>query len=89
MYTWKTNDARQIALYHEHDPNSPIAWFQPSKREFMTRGRILSRALLALEISGEAVIDAVVVSLLVVQQGLRMQDNRWRKSSGIGQGGVM
>ena len=70
-------------LYEESDPDRPIAWFQTSKRGVQDDGQqVIYRAVLALQREGLAILDAVVTSLLVVEQGLRWRDARYKNADG-------
>jgi hypothetical protein len=70
-------------LYDDSDPDAPIAWFQTSKRAIMDDGQtMIYRAMLALQREGLAILDAVVVSLLVVEHGLRWRDMRYKNADG-------
>jgi len=78
-YTWKTNEALQIALYNDLRPSTPIAWFQTASgapRPNASHRR--PRDLLALQPEAEGMLDAVLVSLVVVMQGLRWKDAQYQ-----------
>jgi len=80
-YTWRANSTRQVALYHEDDPHAPIAWFQTSRQQDIDGVPTICSALLALAATvseQQTLCDAVIVSLLVVEQGLRIKDSRYR-----------
>jgi len=83
-YTWKTNSSRQIALYHEDDPVAPVAWFQTSRKQVIDGVPTFVRALLALQSEAHAILDGIIISLLVVEQGLRVTDDRYKKMRGVG-----
>ena len=63
-------------LYHENNSTLPIAWFQSSRSDVV--GNNLRSALLALGTGSQGIVDAIVVSLLVVEQGLRVKETRNR-----------
>ncbi|KLO19653.1 hypothetical protein SCHPADRAFT_935147 [Schizopora paradoxa] len=80
-YTWKTNEARQIALYNDIRPSSPIAWFQcGSGSSRPMPGHTRTRDLLVLQPEAESILDAVLVSLVVVEQSLRWKDTLFHSS---------
>jgi len=81
-YTWKANSARQMALYDSADAMTPIAWFQTSRRQTLEGVPTLFRALLALQQEGQEILDAVVVSLLIVEYKLRWREMKFRNADG-------
>ncbi|KLO19656.1 hypothetical protein SCHPADRAFT_817906 [Schizopora paradoxa] len=81
-YTWKSNSARQIALYDSADERTPIAWFQTSRKQTLEGTPTLFRALLALQQEGQEILDAVVVSLLIVEYKLRWKEMKFRNADG-------
>jgi len=79
-YTWKANSVRQIALYDSADDRTPIAWFQTSRKEDIQGVPTHVRALLALQSEGQEILDAVVISLLIVEQRLRWREMKYRNA---------
>lgn len=43
---------------------------------------VVYRALLALQQAAVEILDGVVVSLLVVEQGLRLLETKWKNADG-------
>lgn len=95
-YIWKVNDRLQIAvshrkpvrfctypmceLYEENDPRNPISWLQTSEREGTNA---TAKALLILQVpEAREIMDAVVVSLLVVEGNLRVREARYHSGDG-------
>jgi len=77
-YTWKANNAKQIALHNGDD--EVVAWFQSSYKTRLTGASFISRALVALQPEGQRILDAVVVSLLIVEYELRMKEKKYHCS---------
>lgn len=71
-------------LYHEDDPVAPVAWFQTSRKQVIDGVPTFVRALLALQSEAHTILDGIIISLLVVEQGLRVTDDRYRKMRGVG-----
>ncbi|KAI5120156.1 hypothetical protein M0805_003643 [Coniferiporia weirii] len=82
-FTWKTNGARQIALYRENESAHPIAWFQSSRKEIIDGAQRTLRALLALEEEALDILDAVVVSLFIVESNLRKREIEYRNAAAM------
>ncbi|KAI0074688.1 hypothetical protein K474DRAFT_1665128 [Panus rudis PR-1116 ss-1] len=71
-YVWKPTNAREIALYHDVSSLSsliPIAWFRSS---FGTG----EPATLSLQPETRDIQDAVLASLIIVEQRYRVKDKR-------------
>jgi len=68
-FVWKPTNAREIALYAENMPFRPIAWFRASIRG-------VEAATLALQEEAESMQDAVLASLIIVEQRYRVKDKR-------------
>jgi len=81
-YTWRHDSGRKISLYAELDPETPIAWFRSPSRQTGSSTRGSSRAVLALQADGLGIVDGVVVSLLVVENNLRLRDLRIANGDG-------
>jgi len=69
QYVWKPTNAREIALYIEDVPFRPIAWFRASIPG-------VESASLSLQAEAEVIQDAVLASLIVVEQRYRIQSKR-------------
>ncbi|KLO19655.1 hypothetical protein SCHPADRAFT_935149 [Schizopora paradoxa] len=83
-YIWKTNSARQIALYDTINETSQIAWFQTSRKGIFEGRAALFRAMLFLQKEGQEILDAVIVSLLIVEQRLRWREMKYQNAVPIG-----
>ena len=67
-----------MQLYRDCDPDKQIAWFTSQRRTFeagISRMKT-APAMLALMKEGLSIVDAVVVSLLIVEHKLRLRDSR-------------
>jgi len=83
-YIWKANSARQIALYEEMDTRTPLAWFQTSRKQTIEGTPTITRALLALQPEAQGILDGIIVSLLVVEHGLRVKEMKFQNADGHG-----
>lgn len=67
-------------LYEENDLSNPISWLQTSEREGTNA---TAKALLILQVpEAQEIMDAVVVSLLVVEGNLRVREARYHSGDG-------
>ncbi|KAK7679597.1 hypothetical protein QCA50_017308 [Cerrena zonata] len=70
-FVWKPTNTREIALYKEDFPSSPIAWFRSSSLCGEPEP-----AYLALKSEAENMQDAVLASLIIVEQRYRVKHKR-------------
>ncbi|KAH8100372.1 hypothetical protein BXZ70DRAFT_186945 [Cristinia sonorae] len=76
-YVWKPTNLREIALYEEDMPLRPIAWFRASAPD--------ESASLSLQSEAEVIQDAVLTSLIIVEQRYRVESKWARVGDGVGQ----
>ncbi|TCD64189.1 hypothetical protein EIP91_004465 [Steccherinum ochraceum] len=69
QYVWKPTNGREIALYIADMPFRPIAWFRSSIP-------LVEPATLSLQPEAEPIQDAVIASLIVVEQKYRVLNKR-------------
>jgi len=64
-YYWKSSPAYRLALYNDLDHNNPIATYQPTPGYPGT---------IDLQRDAEGIIDALVISFLILEQNMRMTE---------------
>ncbi|THH29023.1 hypothetical protein EUX98_g5162 [Antrodiella citrinella] len=69
QYIWKPTNLREIALYIEDMPFLPVAWFRASVPG-------VESASLSLQAEAEPIQDAILASLIVVEQKYRVRSKR-------------
>ncbi|TCD64190.1 hypothetical protein EIP91_004466 [Steccherinum ochraceum] len=70
QYVWKPTSAREVALYITDMPLRPIAWFRSSIPS-------VEPATLSLQPEAEPIQDAVVASLILVEQQYRADSKHY------------
>ncbi len=78
----RINRIHNIQLYDSADARRQIAWFQTARKGTVGGVPTLSRALLVLQKEGQEILDAVIISLLIVEQRLRWREMKYRNADG-------
>ncbi|KDR82277.1 hypothetical protein GALMADRAFT_207546 [Galerina marginata CBS 339.88] len=90
-YIWKASIVGQLSLYLASDPDTPIAWFERSKKRVVDGQVVVHKAFLALQPEALEIQDVTVLSFLILEQKNRMAQKAMDLSAGraiaSGQGG--
>jgi len=81
-YIWKASIVGQLSLYLASDPNTPIAWFEKSKKRVVDGRVVVHKAFLALQPEAVEIQDVAVLSFLVLEQKNRMAQKALDLSAG-------
>ncbi|KAG5642039.1 hypothetical protein DXG03_003737 [Asterophora parasitica] len=71
-YTWRSSIVHQLSLVANDSPETPIAWFEDSKKRVVDGIPTITTAFLALQPDALRIQEAVLVSFLILQHKNRM-----------------
>ncbi|KAI0695576.1 hypothetical protein C8T65DRAFT_41651 [Cerioporus squamosus] len=72
-YTWKPTSLREIALYDQQNPLTPVAWYRTAYRQNVDGVEVTEMPTLSLQPEVESIAHLVLTSLLIVEQKYRMR----------------
>ncbi|KAF8995209.1 hypothetical protein BDQ17DRAFT_1430574 [Cyathus striatus] len=73
MYIWKSNILGHLSLYLASDQETPIAWFERSRKWYLEgKGMVLYPAFLALHEDAVDIQDIVVATFFILEKKQRM-----------------
>ncbi|KAF7437469.1 hypothetical protein PC9H_004310 [Pleurotus ostreatus] len=87
-YVWDASIVGQLSMYKASEPDTPIAWFQSSRKLVMDGVPTVLPAFLVLQPDAADIQDLTVVSFLILEQKARMSNKRTELLSGRAVHGV-
>ncbi|KAG9223349.1 hypothetical protein PLEOSDRAFT_1101109 [Pleurotus ostreatus PC15] len=82
MYVWDASIVGQLSMYKASEPDTPIGWFQSSRKLVMDGVPTVLPAFLVLQPDAADIQDLTVISFLILEHKIRMINKRTELISG-------